>query len=350
MPRGDQVSRLYKLVMALAACRYGLPAAELARRHRWRPRTVYRDLHALEQAGFPIARSDGARWKLVDGWQERVPFPLPLGQLLGLHVARGLMAPLRGSPVGRDFDALYERLTGVKPDGATSQGELFPRFRTVIAARSQLAIDYAKHAAVLETLCHGCEKQTAVRAVYYAESRRELTRRRIDPYCLYYDPQLEALYVFAWCHLRKAMRTFAVHRFRRAVLTTERFEVPTGFTAEGYLRGAFRIWREENTVRVRLAVDREAAGWVAERRWHASQKVRRRAGGSSEIEFTVDGVHEIKRFILGLGAVVEVVEPGWLREEVGREHEMAWRRSSQRTENSLSPADSRFGHHRAGIR
>jgi predicted DNA-binding transcriptional regulator YafY len=59
MPRGDQVARLYKLVMALAGAKYGLPAAALARRHRWPSRTVYRDLHALELAGFPITRNGG---------------------------------------------------------------------------------------------------------------------------------------------------------------------------------------------------------------------------------------------------------------------------------------------------
>lgn len=74
MPRGNQVSRLYGLVRALAASKYGLPAAELARRNHWATRTVYRDLHALEQAGFPLVRVEGARWKLIDGWRERVPF------------------------------------------------------------------------------------------------------------------------------------------------------------------------------------------------------------------------------------------------------------------------------------
>lgn len=340
MPRGGQVARLYELVMALAASRYGLPAAELARRHGWLPRTVYRDLHALEQAGFPIARNDGARWKLIEGWQERVPYPLPLGQLLGLHVARGLMAPLRGTPAGRDFDALYERLTGVKPGGSPSQGDLFPRLRAIIATRSQIAIDYSKHAAVLETLCRGSETRTTLRTVYYAETRRELTRRRIDPYCLYYDPQLEAIYVFAWCHLRRAMRTFAVHRFRQASLTSERFEGPAGFTAEGYLRGAFRLWREENAVRVRLALDREAAGWVAERTWHASQKTRKRTGGGCEIEFTVDGTRELERFVLGLGASVEVLEPRWLRDRIAREHRMASRPSRRGTKRFVTPADN----------
>ncbi|MGH7859519.1 MAG: helix-turn-helix transcriptional regulator, partial [Candidatus Binatia bacterium] len=268
MPRGDQVARLYALVMELARSKHGLPVERLASKRGWRPRTVYRDLHALESAGFPITRADGARWKLIDGWEARIPFPMPVGELLALHVARSLMAPLRGTPLARSLDALYERLTGPRSSAAAGQGELFPRFRSVLATRSDLAIDYSKHEAVLETLCRACENRATVRAVYFVETRGEVTRRRIDPYSLYYDPHLEALYVFAWCHLRKAMRTFAVHRFRQAAPTERHFEVPADFTTERYLRGAFRIWRGENAVRVRLLLDREVAGWVTERRWH----------------------------------------------------------------------------------
>jgi len=99
MPRGDQVARLYTLVMDLARAKHGLTASSLARRHSIPIRTVYRDLHAVEVAGFPITSSDGARWKLVDGWQGQIPFPLPLRQLLALHVARDLTKPIRGTPV-----------------------------------------------------------------------------------------------------------------------------------------------------------------------------------------------------------------------------------------------------------
>jgi predicted DNA-binding transcriptional regulator YafY len=346
MPRGNQVARLYTLVIELARTKHGLPVERLASKHRWRPRTVYRDLHSLETAGFPITRADGARWKLIDGWQERIPFPMPVGQLLALHVARSLMAPLRGMPLARDLDALYERLAGLPP-AAGAQGELFPRFRSVLATRSQLAIDYSKHEAVLETLCRACETRTTVRIVYYVPARDEITRRRIDPYSLYYDPQLEALYVFAWCHLRRAMRTFAVHRFRQAAPTERRFEVPVDFTPERYLRGAFRIWRGENTVHIRLCLERETARWVAERRWHASQKVRHLAGGGVGIEFTVDDTTELERFVLGLGASCEVVEPGWFRDRIAREHERASRRSRQGPKHSLTPDDSAVRDHRA---
>jgi predicted DNA-binding transcriptional regulator YafY len=313
--------------MDLARTKHGITAVALARRRNLRLRTVYRDLHALEGAGFPITSGDGARWQLIDGWEARVPFPLPLAQLLALHTARELMKPIRGTPVGREFDALYERLAGPMRDGASGQGDLFPRMRTILATRSQLAINYCEHTALLETLCRACELRATVRAVYYTESRGELTQRDVDPYCLYYDPQLEALYIFGWCHLRREVRTFAVHRFRQATMTRKRFQAPVGFTPEAYLRGAFRIWRGENTVRVRIAVDREAAGWIAERRWHASQETRRRANGSGELTFTVDSVRELQRFVLQLGAAAEVIEPEWLRREVAQEHARAARRN-----------------------
>jgi len=340
MPRGGQVTRLYTLVMDLARTRRGLPVEVLARRRGWRVRTVYRDLHALAAAGFPIVRADGARWKLGDGWQARIPFPLPAAELLALHVARDLMKPLRGTPVARAFESLFERLVGPAHLGAPGQGELFLRVQRILATRSQLAFDYTVHAAVLETLCTAVEQRRTVSAVYYAETRRERAQREIDPYCLYYDPHLEALYVFGWCHLRRAIRTFAVHRFCQASLTARRFAVPLDFSPESYLRGALRIWHRDNAVRVRLRLAPEVAGWVTERRWHASQKVRHLDGGAAEIEFAVGESQELRRFILQLGASVEVLEPDWLRLDIAREHAAAARRNGARRKESLTFSDT----------
>jgi len=191
MPRGDQVARLYRLVQGLRDSTRGLPAAALAERNGWNVRTVYRDLRALQDAGFPLA-SDGARWKLVDGWREAIPFPLSLGELLALHLARQMLNPLSGSPVLRDFDRFFERVTG--PFKRPRQGDLFRRVRGWISTPSTLGIDYAAHAALLETLCRACETHRTVRAIYYTERRRELTKRDLDPYHLYFDPRLEALY------------------------------------------------------------------------------------------------------------------------------------------------------------
>ncbi len=348
MPRGDQVARLYALVMDLARARHGVTAATLAQRHGMKVRTVYRDLHALEDVGFPVTTAGGGRWKLIEGWEGRVPFPIPLEQLLALHLSRGLMKPLRGTPLAKSFDVLFERLVGTNVDEAGGQGNLFPRLRVCLALRSQLSIDYSAHSALLETLCRACESRATVRAVYYTETRRELTRREIDPYALYYDPQLEAIYLFGWCHLREGVRTFAVHRFRQATMMRKRFESPVSFTVERYLRGAFRIWRGENTFTLRIAIDPEAAGWVSERRWHASQKVRSLAGGGCEMTFTVDGAQEVRRFVLQLGGAAEVREPEWFRREVADEQLRAARRNQSGPRKKMSLDDTAVRHTERG--
>ncbi len=335
MPRGGQVGRWLQLLQELSESRRGLSAEILARRHGWHVRTVHRDLAALDHAGVPLA-SDGGRWKLVDGWKHTLPFPMPVGEKLALHAARLLMRPYAGTPFARDFGRLYDRLGGPHAAAPDRQGALFQRLRPVLTAPSELAIDYGRFAGLVETLATACEQRQTVRAVYFVDARRELTRRDLDPYHLHFDPRLEALYVFAWCHLRGAMRTFAMHRFRAATPTARRFEVPATFSVDKYLGGSFRIWRGENTVRVRLGIDSADAGWVSERRWHASQRLRRRADGGCELDFTVDSTVEIRRFILQFGSACQVLAPARLRREIADEHARAARRAAAPPQESMT--------------
>jgi predicted DNA-binding transcriptional regulator YafY len=54
MPRGDQLARQGKIIQTLITSRQGRSAADLAREIECHPRTLYRDLEALQAAGFPI--------------------------------------------------------------------------------------------------------------------------------------------------------------------------------------------------------------------------------------------------------------------------------------------------------
>jgi predicted DNA-binding transcriptional regulator YafY len=54
MARGDQLARQWKIIQMLITSRQGKSAADLAVEIECHPRTLYRDLEALQAAGFPI--------------------------------------------------------------------------------------------------------------------------------------------------------------------------------------------------------------------------------------------------------------------------------------------------------
>ena len=66
MARGDQLGRQWKIIQTLVSARQGKSAAELAEDLECHPRTLYRDLEALQVAGFPI---------YTEKWTERPSGP-----------------------------------------------------------------------------------------------------------------------------------------------------------------------------------------------------------------------------------------------------------------------------------
>ena len=63
-------------------------------------RTVYRDLSALQDAGFPLytEKVDGSnRWAVLEGAKHRIPVPLSLTELTALYFGRGMVPALKGT-------------------------------------------------------------------------------------------------------------------------------------------------------------------------------------------------------------------------------------------------------------
>jgi proteasome accessory factor B len=115
---------------------------------------------------------------------------------------------------------------------------------------------------------------------------------------------------------RGAKRTFALPRIAAVAVTRRTFPRPRGFSIREHLGGSFGIIAGAGDFRIRLRFDTWAAQLVRERFWHDSQELRERRGGGVELEFRLDGLEEVERWILSWGAHVEVVAPRELRQRV----------------------------------
>jgi hypothetical protein len=99
MPRGDQVTRLYRLVMDLARTKHGITAAALARRRELPVRTVYRG------GGGPGIAT------LVDASASIFNSPYYNPNLINFSVVRNANLPFETAP--RTAPPQDERLVGL---------------------------------------------------------------------------------------------------------------------------------------------------------------------------------------------------------------------------------------------
>jgi predicted DNA-binding transcriptional regulator YafY len=73
---------------------------------------------------------------------------------------------------------------------------------------------------------------------------------------------------------------------------------------------------DEVEVEIRLRFSPAAAPRVRESVWHHSQRLADSPDGGCELAMRVGGIKEVRAWVLGWGADVEVLAPPALREEV----------------------------------
>lgn len=334
MARGRGLVRLIKLMLNLGG-RPGRTATELATRLGCAERTVWRDLQILESSGVPLTNErDGrqTRWFILDGHTRSLGIPFTHHELLALHFGRHLLHPLDGTVFQEALQSALEKIqAGITPSAL----QLLSQFDQSISARTPGFKDYSRYRETIEILREAISRHRTVEIAYHSFGRDDVTSRRVDPYHLWY--QFGGLYLAAYCHTRAGVLTFAVERIQRIAPCPGTFTRPADFNLEGYLAGSFGLFRGR-AAQVRLRFSRDVARYVAERQWHPTQHLDSLLTGELEMTLYVAPEIDLKRWILGWGKDVEILEPKKLRDEIRAEWLAALRGTGGRQERvTLGP-------------
>jgi len=314
--RGDHFIRQWRLVR-LVSRSSGVTVAAGARELACSVRTVWRDLSALHEAGLPIY-SDGddgreSVWRVHASFHDRLPFPITLDEVVGLVLSERLLAPAHLSPVGASVASLVGKLRALLAPSALALIDRMAERVGVRALGAKLQAGALEHLPVIE---RALADRRALHVRYYSMSRAAESERRIDPYHL--TQWNGGLYLIGHCHLRQAVRIFAVERMRSVELDAATFDAPGDFDVEAYLESAWGLIRGELvTVVARFAPT--VAPYIRERVWHESQQLRDLAGDGLEMTVRVADTIEVRRWLLGFGTEAEVVAPPSLRDAIRRE-------------------------------
>ena len=332
MARLDRTVRLEAVKRALASSRHGIALKTLAERGDWSLRSVYRDVEALELAGYPIVRHEG-RVRLDPSAAEPMGVP-DVDERLALFLARDAARAWKHTSLGQALERLWNRVSAA----GSRQGALLPvEGAPWITTREWSGIDYGRHRQHVSSLERAVRARLAVQARYRAQSTGRVTARVIEPGQLHVDPVLESLYLIAWCRLRNDVRVFAVHRFLAISLLEERCPPRPETRSQAALRSAFRLWRGGNVEKVQIWFAPEVAGEIRDRRWLPNQRLEDQPGGAVVLNGEVAGLAEVQRWVLGFGAGARVLAPRAFRQSM----EQTLRQAARRYSDPRSPAASR---------
>lgn len=313
--RGDQLARQWKLIQRLARSRWGAGLDDLVEELGCVRRTVYRDLEALMQAGFPVMteKRDGrVYYRFVDTFKlGDVPFTPD--EILSLAFGEDLLRALEGTVFHDSIRSALDKIrSALGPQVSEFLAQLGESFRVLPGPHE----NYAALRDTIRVLNDAVLARRTVRMRYHTGATGREKTRELDPYRVWY--RAGALYVVGHDHLSGEVRTFAVGRIREIEATARRFTVPASFDFDARVGAAFGVVAEP-PVKVRILFDRRWAHWVAERTWHPTQTLTPRRGGALELAMEVGGAAEVRSWVLSFGSGAEVLEPASLRQEVREE-------------------------------
>lgn len=315
----DRTERFYR-IDALLRERGVVPLGTFLEELEVSRATFKRDLEYLrDRLHAPIEWDRGARGYRFTApaqtqAQEAPRYALPglwlnEAEVRALLALRELLDKVHPGLLGPHVEPLIDRARALLGGDGGSSPEVARRVRILHAPRREV------RSAEFGAICEALLARRRVRVVHYSRPRDETLERTLSPQRLVH--YRENWYLDAWCHLRNALRSFALDCVRRAAMMDEPAREVADFTLDRELGAGYGIFAGGGRPRIaHLRFSEVQARWVADEIWHSRQEGAFDSRGRYVLKAPYTDSRELVMNILKYGAEVEVLGPPALRAEV----------------------------------
>lgn len=322
MARNTEVIRQWNILRSIEAARYGHTVHELAEANHVHVRTIYRDVIALQEAGFPLcdeSRDGHTYWMLnTQPFRKLTQLGFSLSELCALYVSRRLVESLTGIPFQSALGEAFAKFEREIPAKMQTYLERLPSVMSARPTGGKVRLSPA-HGRMVDDLVDASVARRQVRMRYYSLSSAREDEYLVCP--LRFVHTQGAMYLRAWVPSRQQVLTFAAQRIKRVSVLEDRFDADPAWSEDTF--SASLGPNDGPTVHVVLHVEQELAPVLAERQYHRSQKSTLRPDGTLALEFDLCDDVWLRSFILQFGHRVQVLEPDSLAQEIREELDLA---------------------------
>jgi len=309
----SKISMMFKIVSLLQTS-YIISAGELAQALETSPRNVKAYIESLRMAGVPIEGMSGKNGGyFLDRVYNFPPPKLDEVEYSALLLAEELLNKTNGFSYENEIKTAFAKIKA-------AQGEIMGKSELIdkgnIADSRGKADITQKTRDFLYTIQQAIIKRNRIRIAYFNPIKKQKTVRKLDPYNLIFREA--SWYVIGYCHLRGQMRMFKLMRIESVEILDETYVIPAEYSVHNYLRDTLNLIKgKQQTVEIRFF--HPASVWVSEKLWLPTQKIVALKDDSIVFRARVDGLEEIKKWVLGFGRLAKVIKPQELADQIVEE-------------------------------
>ncbi|WP_291988072.1 YafY family protein [Luteitalea sp.] len=316
MPRNAEVIRHWQMLLHIDAMRAGVSVKDLAAKFKVTTRTVWRDLQALQEVGFPLVDEKRDRttcWKLLNMPLKALnDAGLSVTEACSLYLSRTLLVEFTGTPFEPGLAAIIRR---VEKSLSPAVRKFLQRLPEVVQVKGapRKTVTSPKHDEFVARLIEAATERKVCRVLYFSVHSDREKEYELHPYSLTYAEG--GLYLSAWVPEYRMVRVFAAERVRKVTVLEKSF-TPGADMADEAFGQSLGVNRGGKPEKIVVEFTPRVASYVRERTWHGSQQIEAIAGGGVRLTLKVCRDWALRTWVLGWGAHARVVSPSALAEEI----------------------------------
>lgn len=295
----NRIDRLAAIVIQLQSKRL-VKAQEIADKFSISLRTVYRDVHALTEAGVPVLGEAGIGYRLMEGYK-LPPVMFNTDEASALLTAAKLMQSKTDESTAKHYGTALDKIKAVL---RVAEKDHIEEIEAHIAVLTHPAIVYEQQAELhLQPLLKAIAAKSVVEIGYTSIEKNETLQRKVEPVGIYYLGN--HWHLIAYCHLRNDYRNFRTDKIDKVVFTGEVI-LQTHPPLQSFIN---QMAAQRQVQQVVIDVEPDIVKYFGEQKYYNGFVKEEKAGDQVRMTFLAGSLTGFARWFMLFGDKAKIIEP-----------------------------------------
>lgn len=302
MNRIDRLSAILIMLQSSPSVRM----KQITNRFDITPRTVYRDIKALEEAGVPIAGDSRTGFSLVEGFK-LPPLMFTEKEAFAFLAAEKLVDRFSDAGLKEGYKSGIDKIKSVMRLAEIKAMDNFTDNVSTLDLRFKNPADSQN---ILQHLMSEIFKRKKVQISYFSYSRQEASIRKVDPIGIFFS--MSHWYLIAFCNTKKDYRTFRVNRIQEIINTDKDFE-----QEHPPLSSLLKSLKDKDSLQeVIIEVSKNDLSFIDDSKYYQGLIAEKDKEDKVELHFMIFSIDRFARWYLSYIDIAKIISPNSLKTAV----------------------------------